>query len=327
MVKTITVKKRRDCSGKEGKYFNFTKSFTLINEDCDIVTEDGMQLICFRKNVIPKKCSDAAYKNLLDASTKSSNRGAAAGPLNPKHFGASRAKRLSRFNNSVYRGKITLPNGTVSNTSVSNPVHSGIVGYMDSTPRLPCRMTRYTRDEFEKYKKAIPYIEQVNKQFKKTTPKKYAAQLKKAKKTGTQIGNTAYSTITVNKNFRTGLHKDKGDDPEGFGNLTVVGKGEYKGGYTMFPEYYIAVDVKTGDYLGMNVHEYHCNSKITGKGTRMSCVCYYRTKLNKCPKGIFKKLEKDIIKYTKEKQKNKNSAKTKALRKKLTIKGGGWLKN
>ena len=320
MVKTITVKKHRDCSKKEGHFFNFTKKFTLINEDCDVVTEDGTKLVCFRKNVISKKCCELAFINLLGSSSiKSSNRGAAAGPLDSKTFGANRGKRIQRHNDSIYRGKVILADGTLSNTTVSNPVYSGIVGYMDSTSRLPCRMTRYTRDHFDKYKKAIPYIQQVDKQFKKTTPKKHAAQLKKAKKTKTQIGTTAYSTVTVNKNFRTGLHKDKGDDPDGFGNLTVVSKGKYKGGYTMFPEYYIAVDVQTGDYLGMNVHEFHCNSKITGKGTRMSCVCYYRTKLSKCPTGMFKKLEKDITKYTKERLKNKDSDKTKALREKLKI--------
>jgi len=319
MVKTITVKKVRDLYNKEGHFFNFTKKFKLINFNCDIKSEDGTLLVCFRKKVIPKACYKLAYDNLIGSSIKSSNRGASAGPLNPKSFGPSRSKRIERHNESVFRGRVRLNNGNLSNTTVSNPVYSGIVGYMDGSARLPCRLTRYTRDNFDKYKKAIPYIEHINKQFEKTTPNKYKAQLKKAKKTKTQIGKTAYSTITVNKNFRTGLHKDKGDDPEGFGNLTVVSKGKYKGGYTMFPEYYIAVDVQPGDYLGMNVHEYHCNSKITGKGTRMSCVCYYRTKLHKCPKGMFKKLLKDIREYTKEKLKNKNSTKAKSLRKKLAI--------
>ena len=37
-----------------------------------------------------------------------------------------------------------------------------------------------------------------------------------------KIKNTCFSTITINRNFRTALHKDAGDFSEGFGNLTVI---------------------------------------------------------------------------------------------------------
>jgi hypothetical protein len=36
------------------------------------------------------------------------------------------------------------------------------------------------------------------------------------------IKDTAFSTVTVNKNFRTAGHYDNGDLKEGFGNLGVI---------------------------------------------------------------------------------------------------------
>jgi hypothetical protein len=47
------------------------------------------------------------------------------------------------------------------------------------------------------------------------------------------IANTVFSTITINRNFRTAIHKDKGDLPEGFGNLGVLQAGNYEGGITV----------------------------------------------------------------------------------------------
>ena len=42
------------------------------------------------------------------------------------------------------------------------------------------------------------------------------------KKSHLKIPETAFSTITINRNFRTALHRDAGDYKDGFGNLTVI---------------------------------------------------------------------------------------------------------
>ena len=77
------------------------------------------------------------------------------------------------------------------------------------------------------------------------------------------IKGTVFTTITINKNFRTAIHTDKGDLKEGFGNLVVCEEGKYKGGYSGFPQFGIAFDVRQGDFLAMDVHEWHCNTEIT----------------------------------------------------------------
>jgi hypothetical protein len=75
--------------------------------------------------------------------------------------------------------------------------------------------------------------------------------------------------------------KDKGDDDQGYGNLCVIERGKYTGGETCLPQYGIGVDVREGDILLMDVHEWHANLPIQlEKGAeRMSVVCYLRKKL------------------------------------------------
>jgi hypothetical protein len=81
------------------------------------------------------------------------------------------------------------------------------------------------------------------------------------------------------------LHRDSGDLREGFGNLVVSSDtDDYEGAYTMFPQYGIGVDCRNGDFLAMNVHEWHCNSEKKGEGDRYSFVFYLREKMLKtCP--------------------------------------------
>ena len=61
----------------------------------------------------------------------------------------------------------------------------------------------------------------------------------------------------------------------------------YIGGYLGFPKYGICVDVRQGDFLAMDVHEFHSNTPISSekKGCeygRLSVVCYLREKMIKC---------------------------------------------
>ena len=99
------------------------------------------------------------------------------------------------------------------------------------------------------------------------------------------IDDTAFSTVTINYNWRTALHKDAGDLKEGYGNLVVLEEGKYKGGETGFPQYGVCVDVRQGDFLAMDVHEWHCNTKLVGitkDYARVSMVAYLRENMIRC---------------------------------------------
>ena len=151
----------------------------------------------------------------------------------------------------------------------------------------------------------MPFFESCDKVFKNLTPSRYDIQHERAQKTPNfSIGNTAFSTVTINYSWRTALHRDRGDLKEGFGNLVVIedseNKNSYKGCYLGFPQYGVAVDTRTGDYLAMDVHEWHCNTEfipvskqVSGKHkdkdvindwyfNRLSIVMYLREKMIKC---------------------------------------------
>ena len=117
-------------------------------------------------------------------------------------------------------------------------------------------------------------------------------QRKLANQTPFKIANTVFTTVTTNINFQTIIHKDKGDFSEGFGNLIVIENGNYLGGETCFPQYGVGVNVRTGDILFMNVHEYHGNLPIIKKtpdAIRLSIVCYLRHRIWLRTKGKTRK--------------------------------------
>jgi len=206
-----------------------------------------------------------------------------------------------------------MQDGVKSKMIVNNVVASGVIGNYEKTPFLgqPCRMTGYTRRGLKQYLHGIPFLEAIDAEFKTLVPDAHKKQHAAVKKHPMyQIADTAFSTLTVNMNFRTALHKDAGDYSEGFGNLSVIEWGRYHGGETMFPRFGVGVNLRTGDFVAMDVREFHCNNAIhetkedaaynktlpdirtrdpsTGvigsqeRYQRISFVCYFREKLLDC---------------------------------------------
>ena len=315
-------------------------------------------LLKFRKGVIDNSiCSDAFWALQKHAQNKNHNRGAASGKLNLKKLPAYVGKVMKKGSFRVfYKSK----SGKIVRDNVGNFAMSNIAGYYDKPDRnnyakllkygksatqkmnshrtnakrsrittdklgIPmCRTTKFTAQEVDKWRKCLPLIDAADHWFAKLVPDRHKTQLQRAAKTPDfQIGKTAYSTITVNYNWRTALHKDVGDLADGFGNLIVLELHKsganpdenqenqenntsteknvdnhikkanetcnYKGGYLGFPKYGVAVDVRQGDFLAMDVHQWHCNTPIEGvvKGCnygRLSVVCYLREKMIKCIK-------------------------------------------
>ena len=70
-----------------------------------------------------------------------------------------------------------------------------------------------------------------------------------------------------------------------------------------FPQYGVAVDVRQGDFLAMDVHQWHCNTPLEhSKKTiekdeigRLSIVCYLRKNMIKCKQKSKNYLKKSNI--------------------------------
>jgi len=180
--------------------------------------------------------------------------------------------------------------GWTSDTTYANPVDSGIAGWFDRYPRIPYgRPTAYTFHNYERFKFSYPFLQHLSKAFSEFLPVRHAAQYECIQKLDPSfyVPGTVFTTITVNKNFRTAAHRDAGDLHTGFSNLTVVAKdGDYEGGYLIVPELRAAFNIRPGDLLLINNHEYiHGNTPIVPKKgnvenfERISLVCYFREKM------------------------------------------------
>jgi hypothetical protein len=169
-------------------------------------------------------------------------------------------------------------------TTYANSVFSGIAGWYDRYPRIPYgRATAYTAKSPEKFALAYEFLQTLSKGFKELIPGRFKNQMEAASTIDPRfvVPETPFTTITVNKTFRTAAHRDAGYFSDGLSNLLVLSNnGNYTGGYLIAPEYRVAVNVRPGDLLLINNHEViHGNTPIVlgdDEAERISLVCYLR---------------------------------------------------
>jgi hypothetical protein len=268
-MKTYKLKKQLTDEQTEklkGKYLNDKNYDLLITEDADGYDINGKLLFRFRKNAIPLETLMLGVDSFKDSIEVTESRGYASG---------SSHKRIRK-------------DGSVSNITVGNKVESGSVGFMDSGAMVKyCRKTAFAKNYFDKYKSGIPFVKFIDDKYKELCPVHYAKQ--KAISQGTNqnyiIGDTSFTTVTVNKNFRTAVHQDAGDYPDGFGNLIAYREGNWTGGYFCLPQYKVAIDLQNTDVLFVDVHKWHGNTDFINteeNWLRISFVLYYREYMYKC---------------------------------------------
>ena len=197
-----------------------------------------------------------------------------------------------------------------STTNYAKSVFSGVAGWYDRYPRIPYgRATSYTEKHPELFAKCYPFLQSLNRGYKDLLPWRWGNQKVASDKIDSRflVPETVFTTITVNKSFRTACHRDAGDLNEGLSNLLVLGDGEYTGGYLVFPEYRIAVNVRPGDLLLVNNHEIiHGNTEIKlnhEKAERISLVCYFREAMLDLKSWDYELLRKQ---YVEERRTNKD---------------------
>tara|TARA_B100001094_G_scaffold135535_2_gene131260 strand:- start:4892 stop:5896 length:1005 start_codon:yes stop_codon:yes gene_type:complete len=317
MVQRLFVKKifsDDEVSKLEGTWIDESHiKLPLVKEDTDIYYNDNgiyKLLLKFRKNVISDDLIDIGWNSYKDLAKPSRGRGASAGPIDTEGQYWSKKDLVDTKKWSTgYMIK-----GKKSKMKVNNQVASNPVGFYEASnnfSKLPCRLTHFTRCNFKKYNEGLPFIQRIDELFQGLIPNAHKRQLERANLTDNfKIPNTSFSTVTINRNFRTALHRDAGDFRGGFGNLTVIEKGKYHGGYTVFPQFGIGIDLRNNDFVAMDVHQWHSNTKlyetiedkefnstlksefkdnpdigtagIYEKYTRLSFVCYLREKIIKC---------------------------------------------
>ena len=249
---------------KEGHYFNENHYSRIINSNSDVYKENGELLLSFRKNVIPEHYNKIISDNFRKvAMKKHDNRGASSGLLDwnkmPKYVGSWIKPKSFRTHYTQAKS------GNESKHYISNLAPSNIIGYYEKKDRNkpnsnPCRLTAFSLQNYDKWNTSISFFNHIDTLFNKYVYDKHVKQMERAKISDNyRIGNTSFSTVTVNYSWRTACHKDKGDYEDGFGNLVIIEDPDnpniFEGCYLGFPQYGVCVNIRKGDFLAMDVHE------------------------------------------------------------------------
>ena len=280
MTEEITTYKcdtQTNCDHLRGKHLDDSHYDVVVggDEPVDVFKPDGQPLVKYRPGWFSEDLCRSVTPACRKAAADTTNRGTAAGEL------------LTVDGKSAnYRA--TKMDGTATKTAHSAPVKSGIVGYFDRTPRIPyCRQTNFLVSQAASWNKFLPYIQRADQGLKELLPERWAAQREYATNTASDwvIPDSTFTTVTVNRNFRTATHKDAGDLKAGFGVMSCIRNEKYSGAYLVFPEFRVAVDFSSGCLCLADVHHWHTNTQFTDIRTgyeRISLVFYYREKMINC---------------------------------------------
>ena len=310
-----------ECDKFKGKYLDGSSYDRIISEDCDFYYQ-GQIVFRFRKKAFTEDLITIAWDNCKYLAKSSRGRGASAGPIDPE---AVYWKKRNIYWQDKWSAKYMVKDRKTgemkeSKMKVNNEVASNPIGFYGQTKNLglnlPCRLSHYTKVNLSKYENAIPFFQKISEHYKDLLPDKYNDQMNRARINDFHIPKTPFSTITINRNFRTAVHKDSGDYG-GFACLSVLEENKYSGGYFVLPKFKVAIDIRHGDLLVCDVHQYHGNTELyeteedkqyndenpqqtykdnldvgilglNNRFTRLSFVCYLREDIIHCKSQINK---------------------------------------
>jgi hypothetical protein len=271
MVKVININasdclSESECDGLKGTYMGDNSYETLVDEDCDLYCE-GVPIFKFRKQVFQEDLLTTAWDNCKYMAKASRGRGASAGPIDPN---SQYWKKRKIYWSNKWRASYMVKDKKTgemkqSKMKVNNEVASQPIGFYGKTNGLgldlPCRLSHYTRENLDKYHNAIPYFQAIANHYEDLLPDHFTIQMERAKLNDYHIEGTPFSTITINRNFRTAVHKDSGDFG-GWACLSVLEENKYSGGYFVLPKFKVAINMRHGDLLVCDVHQYHANTEL-----------------------------------------------------------------
>jgi len=305
-----------ECDKLKGTYLDDNSYETIISENCDYFCE-GVPIFKFRKNAFNEDLLNTAWDNTKYLAKASRGRGASAGPIDPEsvYWKKREIYKMNKWRASYMVKDRTTGQMKQSKMQVNNEVASQPIGYYGKSRGLggdlPCRLSHYTKTNMDKFENSIPYFQQIANHYKDLLPDQYNCQMERAKVNDFHIPETPFSTITINRNFRTAVHKDSGDFG-GWACLSVLEENKYSGGLFVLPKFKVAIDMRHGDLLVADVHQWHANTELyespedlkyndenpqqtykdnlevgvlglNNRFSRISFVCYLREDIINCP--------------------------------------------
>lgn len=184
--------------------------------------------------------------------------------------------------------KVTLTKELIDNlisTQMNfNHCYSNVLGAIDRGSRFPFgRLSGTTErhyDDFEKYQGIYASACEALKVGFPEEWKGIQKTISRVKDPVYSLFGTAFTSITLNFNFRTAYHLDKNNLKGGMAVLSVITKGQYDGHYLVFPQLRLAFDLRDGDFIAADTQSLlHGNTpmrKISEDAERVSLVFYSR---------------------------------------------------
>lgn len=264
---------QKELDEKVGRIITDDDISVLLTGATFVRKPDGKPLCVYLPGVMTGLLTDEVYRILHSLRVeRTDNRGLASGTLRAVRGTQNRARAM--------------------------PVASAIIGSVDPGGVYKyCRQTAWTGKNMPQWQALQPLFQGISGHLQEHVPDRFENQMEEVRATKPEwiIPGTPFSTITVNNTYPTGVHTDKGDLDKGFSTIACLRRGVYTGGTLAFPEYRVGVNMKHGDLLLMDAHEWHGNTAITCEcgftlkrncedcgAERISVVSYLRTKITKC---------------------------------------------
>ena len=214
----------------------------------------------------------------------------------------------SLCNDSIEEAKIKAQyvlDNYISNTTYANVVNSGIAGWYSRYPRIPYgRSTAYTRDNKEEFSLSYPFLKSLSKGFESLLPWRFSNQMAIAGKIDSRfrIPETPFTTITINRNFRTAAHHDAKNMELGMANLCVMSNNDkFSGGYLVLPEIGYAVNIRPRDLLlVLNTVGLHGNTPIVledPNAERLSIIAFTHESMSELGSFEYESTRKDFVEF------------------------------
>lgn len=134
-----------------------------------------------------------------------------------------------------------------------NPCASNVVGAIDRQALIPwARLTATTMADYEGFAAEAPFYREADALFKEHMPENHKYLYDKFQKVADpryNLFDTAFTSVTVNNNFRVAYHRDKLNCKGGIAIISCLDRGSYDGYEFIFPEMRLAFNIRHGDFL------------------------------------------------------------------------------
>src|SRR5690625_3178231 len=235
-----TRSSQEEIKNKVGKIIGDEDYNAVITGQAKVLKPNGKPLFVYLPGVLTREIDEGGVYEIAHSlkNMKTDNRGDASGTPRIKGKGTqTRARSIA----------------------------SSIIGAMEGTGRHKyCRLTAWTGKNLPQWQEMQPFLKSVAGHLEEHVPDRYAAQQEEVDKSHPEwvVPGTPFTTVSINNSYPTGVHTDKGDLEKGFSTIACIRKGNYTGGRLCFPEWRVALDLKHGDLICMDAHDWHGNTML-----------------------------------------------------------------